>query len=458
MPLRQTAIGRVYQRESLSDGSKKPINGRCKSNDHAALGLTELTGGCAMRCAQIVSLRVTCLLLVGLTAIPSKSPAQVSPLSLNDYSRLGNRQTAARKVNDAIYLALGFSNTFLVRTDDGNVVIDTSSPVSAKKHYELLRRVSDAPVRYVILTHGHPDHTGGLRYWMEPQTKLVVQQNYIEFHSYQERLKPYLGRTGAAQFGLDPGVLNAFRVPEKHFEPAITFGDKYEFVLGGTKFELLSAPGETYDHLCVWIPKYKAAFVGDNYYESFPNIYTLRGTKPRWALDYVASLNKILALEPEIVLPSHGEPVVGKEKIVERLTRYRNAILYVHDATVKGMNAGKDVFTLMREVKLPPELEVGEAYGRSIGRCAGFSTDTSAGSISIPRRCMTSRQRPPNRNWFAWRGAQRQWPSGPRPWRPAIRSLRSDWRMRPCWSSQNQSRRSRRSSPRSSRFRKPLAT
>jgi alkyl sulfatase BDS1-like metallo-beta-lactamase superfamily hydrolase len=354
----------MSQRESLSDGSKKPINVRCKSSNHPALAQTDLTGGCAMRCAQIVSLPVTCLLLLGLTAIPSKTQAQVSPLSLNDYSRLGNRQTAARKVNDAIYLALGFSNTFLVRTNDGNVVIDTSSPVSAKKHYELLRKVSDAPVRYVILTHGHPDHTGGLRYWMEPQTKLVVQQNYIEFHSYQERLKPYLGRTGAAQFGLDPGMLNAFRVPEKHFEPAITFGDKYEFALGGTKFELLSAPGETYDHLCVWIPKYKAAFVGDNYYESFPNIYTLRGTKPRWALDYVTSLNKILALEPEIVLPSHGEPVVGKEKIVERLTRYRNAILYVHDATVKGMNEGKDVFTLMREIKLPPELDVGEAYGK----------------------------------------------------------------------------------------------
>ncbi|HEV3299636.1 MAG TPA: MBL fold metallo-hydrolase [Planctomycetaceae bacterium] len=317
-----------------------------------------------MRCAQFVPLHVIFLLLLGSPAIPSETQAQVSPLSLNDYSRMGNRQTAARKVNDGIYLALGFSNTFLVRTDEGNVVIDTSSPVSAKKHYELLRKVSDAPVRYLILTHGHPDHTGGLRYWMEPQTKLVVQQNYIEFHSYQERLKPYLGRTGAAQFGLDPGMLNAFRVPEKHFEPAITFGDKYEFVLGGTKFEVLSAPGETYDHLCVWVPKYKAAFVGDNYYESFPNIYTLRGTKPRWALDYVASLNKILALEPEIVLPSHGEPVVGKEKIVERLTRYRDAILYVHDATVKGMNEGKDVFTLMREVKLPPELNVGEAYGK----------------------------------------------------------------------------------------------
>ncbi len=160
-------------------------------------------------------------------------------------------------------------------------------------------------------------------------------------------------------------MLNAFdRLPQNRFEPEITFDDKYEFVLGGTKFELLHAPGETYDHLCVWVPRYKAAFVGDNYYESFPNIYTLRGTQPRWALDYVASLDKILALEPELVLPSHGIPVVGRQKIVERLTRYRNAILYVHDATVKGMNDGKDVFTLMREIKLPPELDVGEAYGQ----------------------------------------------------------------------------------------------
>jgi alkyl sulfatase BDS1-like metallo-beta-lactamase superfamily hydrolase len=322
------------------------------------------------RCvATSLRLRRVILLSVAVAALAAVKPtvawAQASPLSLNDYSRMGNRQTAAKKVNDAIYLALGFSNTFLVRTDDGNVVIDTSSPVSAKKHYELLRKVSEAPVRYVILTHGHPDHTGGLRYWMQPETKLLVQHNYLEFHAYQERLKEYFTRTGAAQFGLDVGTMNAFaRVPEKHFEPAVAFDDKYEFELGGTKFVLLANPGETYDHLCVWIPKYKAAFVGDDYYESFPNIYTLRGTKPRWALDYIASLNRVLALGPEILLPSHGEPVVGKDKIVERLTRYRDAIQYVHDATVKGMNEGKDVFTLMREVKLPPELNVGEAYGK----------------------------------------------------------------------------------------------
>jgi alkyl sulfatase BDS1-like metallo-beta-lactamase superfamily hydrolase len=308
-----------------------------------------------------------CVLVVALVwaARPACVSGQVSPLSLDEYSRLGTRQTAATKVNDHIYLAPGFSNTFLVLTDEGNVVIDTSSAITARKHHELLRKVSQAPVRYIVLTHGHHDHTGGVALWKGPQTKLVAQRNFVEFDRYQTRLSRYLARTGAAQFGLDENVLNAFdRLPQNHIQPTITFEDKYEFVLGGTKFELLSAPGETYDHLCVWVPRYKAAFVGDNFYDSFPNIYTLRGTQPRWALDYVASLDKILALEPEIVLPSHGNPVVGRQKTVERLTRYRNAILYVHDATVKGLNDGKDVFTLMREIKLPSELDVGEAYGK----------------------------------------------------------------------------------------------
>ena len=150
------------------------------------------------------------------------------------------------------------------------------------------------------------------------------------------------------------------------------FDDRYEFTLGDTKFEVMSTPGETPDHLTVWIPKYRAAFVGDNYYESFPNMYTLRGTKPRWALDYIASLDKVLALKPELLLPSHGEPVRGNAEITRRLTQYRDAIAYVHDAVVRGMNEGKDVFALMHEIKLPPELVVGEGYGNLIWSIRGI--------------------------------------------------------------------------------------
>jgi alkyl sulfatase BDS1-like metallo-beta-lactamase superfamily hydrolase len=134
--------------------------------------------------------------------------------------------------------------------------------------------------------------------------------------------------------------------------------------IGGVRFELLHTPGETPDHITVWLPEFKTAFIGDNYYDSFPNIYTLRGTRPRWALDYVESLNTVLALEPELVLPSHGQPIRGKDEIKKRLTRYRDAIKYVHDQTVAGMNAGKDVFTLMGGIALPRDLDIGETYGK----------------------------------------------------------------------------------------------
>jgi alkyl sulfatase BDS1-like metallo-beta-lactamase superfamily hydrolase len=96
----------------------------------------------------------------------------------------------------------------------------------------------------------------------------------------------------------------------------------------------------------------------------FPNLVTIRGDRYREPLRFIASLERVLELEPEMLLTGHHGPVVGKETIREELTRLRDAVRYVHDETVKGMNQGKDVHTLMREIAPPPELEVGEGYGK----------------------------------------------------------------------------------------------
>jgi len=270
------------------------------------------------------------------------------------------------KVNDAIKMVLGFGNTFMVTTPEGNVIIDTSIAPHARVHHRLLRAESSAPIKYIILTHAHGDHTGGIPLWKEPGTQIIAQRNHVEFAHYQARLRGFYATRNAAQFGGNLAGQTGVAAGNygAKIEPTILFDDKYEFTLGGVKFEVYRTPGETPDHLTVWVPQYKAAFTGDNYYESFPNIYTLRGTEPRWALEYVSSLNFVLGLKPEIVLPSHGRPIIGNGEITTRFTRYRDAILYVHDETVKGMNAGKDVYTLMREIKLPAPLDIGESYGK----------------------------------------------------------------------------------------------
>lgn len=309
----------------------------------------------------VVPLRCTLThlaILATITLVTNESHAQFDGV-------LGAANRPAEKVHEKIYLASGFGNTFMVLTDEGNVIIDTSLPDMARRHHQVLTEVSKAPTRYIIFTHAHEDHTSGAGLWKQPDTQVIAQRQFVEMRQYQDRFGEFFARRNAAQFGFDEErAREAARNRPARIEPTILFDEKHEFELGGTKFELLHTPGETYDHLTVWLPQYKAAFVGDNFYASFPNMYTLRGCRPRWALDYIDSLNKVLALQPEILLPSHGNPIVGAEKVATAVTRYRDAIQYVHDATVKGMNDGKDVYTLMREIVLPADLDVGDAYGK----------------------------------------------------------------------------------------------
>jgi alkyl sulfatase BDS1-like metallo-beta-lactamase superfamily hydrolase len=276
------------------------------------------------------------------------------------------------KINDSIYMAPFGANVYLVTTPAGNVVIDTGTSSEAANARELLRAESHAPVKYIILTHGHADHIGGITLWKEAGTQIIAQRNYVELVNYVARLEGFFAPRNAAAFNRPQEELGAWAGNfGAKIDPTMFFDGKYEFTLGGVQFELFSTPGETPDHLTVWIPAYKTAFIGDNYNGfgepepmSFPNLYALRGTKPRWALDWISSIDKVLALKPEIVLSGHGDPIIGNAEIARRLTRFRSAIQYVHDEVVKGMNSGKDVFTLMREIKLPPSVDLSESFGK----------------------------------------------------------------------------------------------
>jgi len=285
-------------------------------------------------------------------------------------------QPVARRINDFIYLSEGFSNSFLVLTREGRVVINTGMGFEAPVHRRNFDAVDGRPIRYILLTQGHVDHVGGVDVFREPGTKVVAQAHNAAHQAEDALLQPFRSARSAFAFGESVGqgiranlqTFGGALPPQARPTPTITFEDRYAFELGGLHFELLSVPGgETLDSLVVWLPEHRICFSGNLFsalFGHFPNLVTIRGDRYRDALRFVASLDRVLALEPDLLLVGHHDPVEGRGVIHAELTRLRDAVRYVHDETVRGMNAGKDVWTLMRDIELPAALDVGEGYGK----------------------------------------------------------------------------------------------
>ena len=276
-------------------------------------------------------------------------------------------QKEATRVDDIVWLSEGMSNSYLVVTRAGRVVINTGLGFEAPVHKRNFDAVDGGPVRYILLTQGHVDHVGGVDLFREPGTEVIAQENNRTCQDDDARIHPFRVAHSAPFFPTAVGKAEKNRRVQARPQPTLTFADRHDFELGGVRFELISTPGgETIDSMCVWLPQRRIAFVGNVFsalFGHFPNLVTLRGDRYRQALPFIASVDRVLALEPELLLTGHFGPIRGAELVRTELARLRDAVRYVHDATVAGMNDGKDVFTLMREIRLPPELEVGQGYG-----------------------------------------------------------------------------------------------
>ena len=263
------------------------------------------------------------------------------------------------RVAEGLYREEGSCNTYLVRTETGSVVVDPAG--AARPGGVLLRLARKWPVEAILTTHGHDDHRLGVASFRGGRDlPVVAQEQIVDELAYRARLAGFFAARDAAQAGKPAAPPS----PPAALEANVLFGEEWSGTFGGRRFDMRHVGGETPDTSLVFVPSLSAAFLADDFYDSFPMLAPPRGARPRWALDYVKALDAALAREPELLLPGHGEPVVGKAEVRRRLTEYRDALLHVHDAVVKGMNEGKDVETLVREVTLPPGSSVGELYGR----------------------------------------------------------------------------------------------
>ena len=284
-----------------------------------------------------------------------------------------------------IHIAVGFgiANSIMVEGDNGNIIIDASdSTYEAKEIYKVFKQKNSNPIKAIIYTHNHGDHTFGAAYYLTTQQerpKIIAHQTT---DYYMQRIlgiiNPIISTRSTRMFGtalpeddvINVGIgksLNVSKSPFGYVKPDTTFKDELKLNIAGINIELYYAPGETNDQLFVWLPNHKSLMPGDNIYKTFPNLYTIRGTTHRDVMGWISSLDHMRSFYPEYVFPSHTKPIIGLETISDTFIIYRDAIQFVHDQTVRLMNQGYYPDQIIELVDLPAAIKespfLNEFYG-----------------------------------------------------------------------------------------------
>ncbi len=303
--------------------------------------------------------------------IPTTSEVE----KLIEHSKEFDRQVLSYETpGGLIHFAIGFgiANSIMVEGKEGNIIIDASDSVfEAEKIYSLFQEKNSNPVKAIIYTHNHGDHTFGAAFYINNQDEKPQIIAHEDTDYYVQRimgiLNPIITQRSSRMFGtllpeedlINVGIgpsLNVSKSPTGYIKPNLTFKDELKTSIAGVEIHLFHAPGETNDQLFVWLPKHKTLMPGDNVYKTFPNLYTIRGTTHRDVKGWIDSIDHMKTFNAEFLFPSHTKPIIGKEKINEVLTIYRDGIQYIHDQTIRLINEGLYPDEIVELIKLPENL------------------------------------------------------------------------------------------------------
>jgi alkyl sulfatase BDS1-like metallo-beta-lactamase superfamily hydrolase len=250
-----------------------------------------------------------------------------------------------------------FANVAVFATEDGLVLVDTSSPFLAGRVHDAVAGWRDATLHTAIFTHGHIDHVFGVeRYERDARERGRPEPKVVAHELVPPRFDRYVETAGynavinRRQFGAD-----GLQWPVDYRYPDETYRDALRLEVGGTTFELHHARGETDDHTWVWEPGTRTLCTGDLFIWASPNCGNPQKVQ-RYAKEWAAALRTMATLEPELLLPGHGLPIVGAARVQEALANSALLLETLHDETVKLMNEGARLDDIVQTVRAPQHL------------------------------------------------------------------------------------------------------
>ena len=250
-----------------------------------------------------------------------------------------------------------FSNLAAVDGPDGICFFDTSSLFHAKAIFGLVREWSASRLATAVYTHGHVDHVFGTRLFEEeskekgwaPVEVIAHEACPARFDRYQ-LTNGYNGVINQRQFGFPEPVF-----PKNYRYPDRTLRDSLTLDLGDETAVLNHDRGETDDHVWIHLPERKAISTGDLFIWASPNCGNPQKVQ-RYPREWAAALRKMQALDAERLLPGHGPPIIGADRVSQALGDAAELIETLVEQTLAMMNEGAKLNDILHSVKLPDAL------------------------------------------------------------------------------------------------------
>jgi len=269
------------------------------------------------------------------------------------------------EIGDGIAVVESFSNVIALATDEGLVLSDTSGALTGGAVVKSLRAWSDDPFHTILYTHGHIDHVGGAGAFVadaarrgDRAPRFVGHENLparFERYNATEGYNTIINTrqfSGAKKMGI--GGEQRF-LPESTPTPEITFRDRLDVSVGGLTLDLRHAKGETDDHAWGWLPEKRMILTGDLFMWNLPNAGNPQKVQ-RYPREWAAALREMSSLDAELLVPAHGFPIAGADRIHRVLDDTAVALETLVAGTLEMMNAGEPLDAILHTVKVPAEL------------------------------------------------------------------------------------------------------
>ncbi len=271
--------------------------------------------------------------------------------------------TGMAEVADGIAFVPSSGNVSAVDTDDGLLLVDTGSALAAQQIHATLRTWSPRRLHTAIYSHGHIDHVFGVPVWeaesaehgwLPPQ--VVAHEALPARFDRYIRTAGYNGIINRRQFNID-----SLEWPTEYRYPDRTYSDRLDLDIGGRPALLHHARGETDDHTWTWLPDQRVLCCGDLFIWASPNAGNPQKVQ-RYPLEWADALRRMLALYelpeggPEVLLPGHGYPVIGEDRVRQALGDTAELLESLVDQTLDLMNRGARLDEAIHTVSPPARL------------------------------------------------------------------------------------------------------